>query len=176
MTKFLKLFFILNIFISCSSSGSDDDKGSGPVDSQEIIPSNLSLSFDIVGSDSNNPNGDGSGTVKFTALATNAVSYSFRFGTGDTKTSTGSAEFTYTEVGTKTYNIKVLAYSSTNNYVSIDKTITVYVKPESEQTLLELLAGSSSKTWKINSAQDAHFSNGTQDKRYSTYWEIRCFF
>ena len=175
MTKFLKLFFILNIFISCSSSGSDDDKGSDPVDSQEIIPSNLSLSFDIVGSDSNNPNGDGSGTVKFTALATNAVSYSFRFGTGSSKTSTGSAEYTYKEIGTKTYNIKVLAYSSTNNYVSIDKTITVYVKPESEQTLLELLAGSSSKTWKINSAQDAHFSNGTQDKRYSTYWEAYAF-
>ena len=96
MTKFLKLFFILNIFISCSSSGSDDDKGSGPVDSQEIIPSNLSLSFDIVGSDSNNPNGDGTGLVKFSASATNAVSYSYRFGTGDSKNASGAVEFSYT--------------------------------------------------------------------------------
>jgi len=174
--KSIKLFIFLSFFISCSSEGSQDGEGSGPVDPpSEITPSDLSITLDIVGSDSNNPNGDGSGTVKFTASATNAVSYSFRFGTGDSKTSTGSAEYTYTEVGTKTYSVKVIAYSSTNNFISIDKSVTVYVKPNSEQTLLELLAGSSSKTWRINSAQDAHFSNGVQDKRYSTYWEAYAF-
>ena len=176
MKLFLKLFFLINIFTFCSSGDSDGGDGSGPVDPPtEIKPLNLQLTAIIVGSDSNNPNGDGSGTVKFTATATNAVSYSFRFGTGDSKTSTGSSDYTYKEVGTKTYNIKVIAYSSTSHYVSVDKTITVYVKPESEQTLLELLAGSSSKTWRINSAQDAHFSNGVQDKRYSTYWEAYAF-
>jgi hypothetical protein len=134
---FLKLFFLINIFTFCSSGDSDGGDGSGPVDPPtEIKPLNLQLTAIIVGSDSNNPNGDGSGTVKFTATATNAVSYSFRFGTGDSKTSTGSSDYTYKEVGTKTYNIKVIAYSSTSHYVSVDKTITVYVKPESEQTLL----------------------------------------
>ena len=49
----------------------------------------------------------------------------------------------------KLINVKVLAYSSTNNYISIDKAITVYVKPASEQTLLELLAGSSEKLGKL---------------------------
>ena len=172
--KSINLFFLLIIFISCSSGSSED--GSNPIDSPtEIIPSNLNFTATVVGLNSSNPNGDGSGIVKFTATAINAISYSFRFGTGDSKTSTGSAEYTYNEVGTKTYNIKVIAYSSTNNYISLDKTITVYVKSESEQTLLELLAGDSSKTWKVNSAQDAHFSNGIQDKRYSTYWEAYAF-
>ncbi len=172
--KLIKLLIISIIFISCSGGISDENLG--PDDPpKEIIPSNLSLSVNIVGLDSNNPNGDGSGIVKFTATATNAISYSFRFGTGDSKTSTGSAEYTYKEIGTKTYNIKVIAYSSTNNYISVDKAITVYVKPESEQTLLELLAGSSSKTWRINAAQDAHFSNGAQDKKYPTYWEAYAF-
>ena len=59
--------------------------------------------------------------------------------------------------------------------VSVDKKITVYVKPASEQSLLELLVGSSSKTWKINAAQDAHFSNGDPEKKYSTYWEAPAF-
>ena len=173
----INLFFVIVLIVSCSSGGEDTDNGGGgPVDPpSEIIPTNLSVNITIEGSDSANPNGDGSGLVKFSASATNAVSYSYRFGTGDSKTSTGPVEFTYSDIGTKTYNVKVIAYSSTNNFISIDKAITVYVKPVSDQTLLELLAGSSTKTWKINAAQDAHFSNGAADKNYPTYWEAYSF-
>jgi hypothetical protein len=172
----INIFFVIVLIISCSSGGEDTDGGGGPVDPpSEIIPTNLSVNITIEGSDSANPNGDGSGLVKFSASATNAVSYSYRFGTGDSKTSTGPVEFTYSDIGTKTYNVKVIAYSSTNNFISIDKAITVYVKPVSDQTLLELLAGSSTKTWKINAAQDAHFSNGAADKNYPTYWEAYSF-
>jgi len=166
----IKFIFLFHVFISCSGSATDDGN-TGPVDPVEIIPSNLTLTIDVVGSNNVNPNGNGSGVVKFTANATNAVSYSFRFGTGDSQTTSGSAEYTYTDQGTKTYNVKVLAYSKTNNYISVDKSVTVYVKKDSEQGLLELLAGSSSRTWKINAAQDAHFSNGAPDKKYPTYWE-----
>lgn len=174
-TAIFKLFFLVIILISCSGSTSDDaNKDSGdPVD---IIPSNLSLSVVLRGADNNSPNGDGSGVVELTASAKNAVSYSLRFGTGDSKTSSsGKVDYTYTELGTKTYDVKILAYSSTDNYISIDKQITIYVKPDSEQGLLELLAGDSSKTWKINAAQDAHFSNGEGDKKYSTFWEAAAF-
>ena len=166
----IKFIFLFHVFISCSGSATDDGN-TGPVDPVEIIPSNLTLNIEVVGSNNVNPNGNGSGVVKFTANATNAVSYSFRFGTGDSQTTSGSAEYTYTDQGTKTYNVKVLAYSKTNNYISVDKSVTVYVKKDSEQGLLELLAGSSSRTWKINAAQDAHFSNGAPDKKYPTYWE-----
>ena len=169
--KMLFLFFCI-IILGCSSSVKNDSDIVNPVD---VIPSELSLSINIIGVDDYHPNGDGFGVVKFTASATNAVSYSFRFGTGDSKTSSGTAEYIYSDVGTKTYDVKVLAYSSTNNYISIDKKVTIYVKPDSEANLLELLAGSSSKTWKINAAQDAHFSNGTPDKKYSTYWEASAF-
>ena len=84
---FFKIFsFVVLLFLSCSSGAEDDGGGVGPVDPpSEIIPTNLSVSISIEGTDSNNPNGDGSGLVKFTASATNAVSYSYRFGTGDSK-------------------------------------------------------------------------------------------
>ena len=170
----LRLSFFISLLISCSGSASDEG-GSGPTEPVDVIPSELSLSVNVIGADDNQPNGDGFGVVEFTASATNGVSYSFRFGTGDSKTSSGTVQYTYTEVGTKTYDVKVLAYSSTNNYISIDKKITVYVKPDSEASLLELLAGGSSKTWKINAAQDAHFSNGAEDKQYPTYWEAYSF-
>ena len=170
----IKFLFLFQLLLSCSGS-SNEEGGSDSIDPVDIIPSNLSLSIEIVGSNSDQPNGDGTGVVKFTANATNAVSYSFRFGTGDEKTSSGSVEYTYGKQGTSTYNVKVLAYSSTNNFISLDKSLTIYVRPDSDQTLLELLAGSSSKTWKINAAQDAHFSNGVADKKYSTYWEAYAF-
>lgn len=171
----INIFFLFIFFLSCSSA-SEDDCCTGPVDPpNEIIPTNLILNITIEGSDTSNPNGDGSGLVTFSASATNAVSYSYRFGTGDSKTSNGSVQYSYSDIGTKTYNIKVLAYSSTNNFISIDKSITVYVKPVSDPTLLELLAGSSTKTWKINAAQDAHFSNGSEDKNYPNYWEALSF-
>ena len=170
----IKFLFLFQLLLSCSGS-STEEGGSGSVDPVDIMPSNLTLSIEIVGSNSDHPNGDGTGVVKFTANATNGVSYSFRFGTGDEKTSSGSVEYTYDKQGTSTYNIKVLAYSSTNNFISLDKSLTIYVRPDSDQTLLELLAGGSSKTWKINAAQDAHFSNGVADKKYSTYWEAYAF-
>ena len=170
----IKFLFLFHLLLSCSGS-STEEGGSGSVDPVDIMPSNLTLSIELVGSNSDHPHGDGNGVVKFTANATNGVSYSFRFGTGDEKTSSGSVEYTYDKQGTSTYNIKVLAYSSTNNFISLDKSLTIYVRPDSDQTLLELLAGSSSKTWKINAAQDAHFSNGVADKKYSTYWEAYAF-
>ena len=74
--KSINLFFLLIIFISCSSGSSED--GSNPIDSPtEIIPSNLNFTATVVGLNSSNPNGDGSGIVKFTATAINAISYSF---------------------------------------------------------------------------------------------------
>jgi len=116
----LRISFFISLLISCSGSASDEG-GSGPTEPVDVIPSELSLSVNVIGADDNQPNGDGFGVVEFTASATNGVSYSFRFGTGDSKTSSGTVQYTYTEVGTKTYDVKVLAYSSTNNYISIDK-------------------------------------------------------
>lgn len=170
---FVKILFVF--ILSCSSGSENGGSVIDPDPPSEIIPKDLSINITIEGSDTNNPNGDGSGLVKFSASATNAVSYSYRFGTGDSKTSTGSVEYTYSDVGTKSYNIKVLAYSSTNNYITIEKSITVYVKPVSDPILLDLLAGSTSKTWRINAAQDAHFSNGSEDKNYPNYWEAFSF-
>ena len=171
----VKFLFLISLLISCAGSAVED----GNTDTKEpveILPTNLSLSFNVKGADDNFPNGDGSGLVELTASATNAVSYSFRFGTGDSeKSSSGKVEYTYTDLETKTYDVKVLAYSTTDDYISIDKKITVYVKPDSEQSLLDLLAGDSFKTWKVNAAQDAHFSNGEEGKKYSTYWEAAAF-
>ena len=64
------------IFLSCSSNG--DDSTEYPP--EEIIPSNLTLTISIVGSDNDNPNGDGSGIIQCSANADDAITYGYRFG------------------------------------------------------------------------------------------------
>ena len=118
---FASLFLIL--LMSCGGGGDD------PIELEVITPSNLSLTVSIVGSDSNNLNGDGSGVINCTASATDAVKYGFRFGTGEEIESTsGNLDFTYTEKGTtNTYTVNVYAYSSTGHSINTSKDISVYV-------------------------------------------------
>ena len=164
------LFLFVIIIFSCSGESTDD--ATDPSNPDKIIPSNLTLSVEIIGLDSNNPNGDGSGVVRFTATADNAVNFSFRFGTGDSEeSSSGVVEYTYTNTGTNTYNINLLAYSSTNHFVSTSQTIEVYVTPPLDADLVALLSGGSQKSWKVNAAYDAHFSNGDKQFKYPTWWE-----
>ena len=167
---------ILFVFLILSCSGESTDDATDPSNPDKIIPSNLTLSVEIIGLDSDNPNGDGSGVVRFTATADNAVNFSFRFGTGDSEeSSSGVVEYTYTNTGTNTYNINLLAYSSTNHFVSTSQTIEVYVNPPLDADLVELLSGGSQKSWKINAAYDAHFSNGDKQFKYPTWWEASSF-
>ena len=168
------LFLFVIIIFSCSGESTDD--ATDPSNPDKIVPSNLTLSVEIIGLDSDNPNGDGSGVVRFTATADNAVNFSFRFGTGDSEeSSSGVVEYTYTNTGTNTYNINLLAYSSTNHFVSTSQTIEVYVNPPLDADLVELLSGGSQKSWKINAAYDAHFSNGDKQFKYPTWWEASSF-
>ena len=171
MYNFLLFFFLL---ISCSGEEPSDD--SGPSDPDQVIPTNLVLDIEIVGSNSQNANGDGSGLVRFKATANNAVNYSFRFGTGDSEeSSSGSVEYTYTQAGNHSYNINVLAYSSTNDFISISENIDVYVAVQSDPDLSNVLTGGSQKSWKVNAAYDAHFSNGENQFKYPTWWEASAF-
>ena len=140
------------ILLVFSCSGEENvDGGGGTEPPTKIIPSNLVFNIEVSGADNNNPNGNGTGVVKFTATANDAVNYSFRFGTGDSKeSSSGSVEYTYTEFGTKSYTVNVLAYSNSGDFISSAKTIVVYVEATSDDDILKILTGGNEKTWKIN--------------------------
>ena len=141
------LFLFVFIIFSCSGESTDD--ATDPSDPDKVIPSNLTLSIEIVG---------------------------FRFGTGDSEeSSSGVVEYTYTNTGTNTYSVNVLAYSTTNHFVSTSQTIEVYVRPALDADLVELLSGGSQKSWKVNAAYDAHFSNGDNQFKYPTWWEASAF-
>jgi len=52
-----------------------------------VAPTNLNVSVQIVGQDDNNPNGDGSAAVIFTATSENEINYQFNFGDGSSAVS-----------------------------------------------------------------------------------------
>ena len=63
------------MLVALVSSCQDDDKSFGSLNG----PSNISMTYEIVGVDAGNPNGDGSGNVILKAKADNAVSFKYIF-------------------------------------------------------------------------------------------------
>ena len=117
-------YIVLIFFISCSSGENDL---TDPV-SQDIIPTNLSLTINIFGLDASNPNGDGSGVVQLIASATNAIKYGFKFGSETEQESvSGTISHTFTNPEINSYLVTVFAYSSTGYSISTFETITVFV-------------------------------------------------
>lgn len=119
------LILLLGALFFC---GASENSTGIPVMNQEIIPSDLILNIEIVGANQNIPNGDGSGHIKCSANATNAVKYGFKFNNGVEQMSTdGKIDFTFVEDGINTHSITVVAYSETNNTINSIKTAEVFV-------------------------------------------------
>jgi len=140
MTKYQRFLslVITSLFVTlvftCSSSGSDN---SGPPIDNDVIPSNIVLSVDVVGSDSSNPNGDGSGVINVSVSATNAIKYAVKFGNDNIiENSSGTFSKTLTQPGTNNYLISAFAYSSTNNSISTFENVMVYVFDDGELQLV----------------------------------------
>ena len=134
MNKSLKsVIFVFFLIFACSSenpSESDPD----PINTDPIIPSDLSLQVDIIGQTDSTPYGDGSGLVSCSANATDAVNYEFRFGSGITEQSeTGQIEYTYSDQGINSYTIYVYAYSSTGHYSSTFYTFDLFIEAEAPE-------------------------------------------
>jgi beta-glucanase (GH16 family) len=131
-TNYQKFFTLLGLafllLVACGGGGDDDTFNPTPTP-EKIIPTNLTLEITVVGANTANPNGNGSGVIKCVANATDATTYEFRFGNGVVASSTtGTIEYTYTERGTNMYSVYVYAFSKTNNSINTSKQIQVLVQ------------------------------------------------
>lgn len=107
------LFFVYFVFVGCKKAGADSVA--------VLLPANLSVAANV--------SVDGSGTVAFTATATNAVSYAFEFGNGQVKTvPSGITTYQYTTIGTNTYTVTVTATGSSGAIITKSAQIIVNVK------------------------------------------------
>lgn len=114
------LFLVYFLFVSCKKAGADSVV--------ELVPTNLSLAANV--------SVDGSGTVVFTATATNAVSYAFEFGNGQVRTvASGVTTYQYTTTGNNTYTVTVTATGSSGAAITKSAQITVNVKAPGSELL-----------------------------------------
>lgn len=111
-------------------------------------PTNLTLSYDIVGADETNPNGDGSGMVNFTATAEDAITFTFDFGDGTDRvvSPTGQISHQFSTTGVNTYDVMVFAVGTGGITTSKADQVEVLSTFEDEEAV-EFLTGGSTKTW-----------------------------
>jgi len=149
----LCLFFSLTlVFTSCQ----EEDQEFGDI----ISPSNIQITAEIVGADASNPNGDGSGTVHFTATAENAVSYKFIYDGNETTAPSGRVTYDFAVLGLNTYTVTVVASGTagvtSTSSIQVD-VLSTYAPPAD---LLDKLHGTSTKTWRIKAEKNQHFGLG----------------
>lgn len=140
-------------------------------------PSNIQINAEIVGQSASNPNGDGSGDVKFSITADNALSYKIDY---DAATPldlvylpTGQVTKKYTTLGTNTYTITVVVYGSGGTSSSASKEITVKSDFTPDASIVTNLTNDASKTWQVDENVAGHFGVGPWDPGVTTpvWWQ-----
>jgi len=132
-----------------------------------VTPSNISLSYELVGADGENPNGDGSGVVTFEATADNAFNFSFDYGDGkDVEIAPGGiTSHIFSQDGINTFNVVVTAVGTGGLSAKDSVQVTVYSGFQDEEARL-FLSGGSSKSWYWAADTLGHLGLGPNDMVY----------
>lgn len=126
-----------------------------------VNPTNLDLSYEIVGQDDENLYGDGSGVVNFTTSSDNAISYYYDFGDGKDRSisSDGKVSHSFTTTGVNTYTVTVYAVG-TGGVTSSSSTTVEVLCTFSDDEAVQFLSGGSSKSWYWAADQPGHLGLG----------------
>jgi hypothetical protein len=124
-------------------------------------PANLQVSYTIVGQDNENPYGDGSGLVEFSASADNALSYYFDFDDNKDRKVAPGGKFTnqFSINGVNIYN--VIVYAVGTGGITTSKMTPVEVLSDfRDEEAVQLLTGGNSKSWYWAADQPGHLGLG----------------
>lgn len=144
--------FMLSVVVACQ----DEDQEFGEI----ISPTNIQITADIVGADANNPNGDGSGVVNFSATADNVTSFRFIYDGNTTVSTSGRTTISFATLGLNKYTVTVVASGAAG--LTSTKTIEVEVLStySPPQELLDKLHGGTQKEWRVLASKPGHFGLG----------------
>lgn len=127
-------------------------------------PSNIVISTEVVGQDALHPDGDGSGDVKITVTADNALSYKLDYDANNTVdlvyVPSGKITKKYTTLGVNTYTITAVVFGRGGTSSTITKDVTVRSDFTPPAQIVTDLTGDDSKTWVVNKDIPAHFGVG----------------
>lgn len=152
----LSLVVFLVIFIGCKKT----DYTMGDLGA----PTNLAINTVIVGQNASNPNGDGSGDVKITVTADNALAYKVDYDANNAVDlvflPTGTITKKYTTLGTNTYRLTAVVYGKGGSSSTITKDITVKSDFTPAASIVSNLTGTGTKTWVVDKSVAGHMGVG----------------
>jgi len=162
----------LLLMVNCSK----DDYSFGSL----TAPSNIDVQYEVIGKTTATPDGDGTGKVKFTVKAEDAISYKFVFTDGTSENApNGVFEKRFTKVGVNTYTVTVIA--SGKGGVTSNTTVDVKVLSTfSDDEAVALLTDGTSKKWYFSASEVGHLgvgpnnSDATQNY-YGFYYQAAAF-
>jgi len=132
-----------------------------------VTPTGLMVEYLIVGEDNENPNGDGSGLVQFTATADHAISYYFTFGDGKDLQVAPSGQVTHTFSVNGVNEYFVTAYAVGTGGITASRTVQVEVLSSfTDDEAVEYLTGGNTRTWYWAADQPGHLGLGPNDQVY----------
>lgn len=164
-----KFKYIIGLFLSVGlilSSCTKDNKEFGDI----ITPSNLQITAEIVGQDVDNPNGDGTGEVRFTVTADNAITYKFVYNGSETMAPAGTTTYTFSNTGTFKYTVTAVAIGTAGVTSSISTEVEVLVLYSPPADLITMLTADATRTWRVYAEEAGHFGVGPADATDPTYW------
>lgn len=149
--------FVLLLMVNCQ----EDNMAFGELNA----PTNLNVTVEIVGKTTELPNGDGSGTVRFTTTADDAISYKYIYGDGVTENSPGGiVEHGFTTVGVNTYTVTVIAYGKGGVATNETVEVTVFSNFSDERSTQFLTGGTTTgKKWYLAASEKGHLGVGQND-------------
>jgi hypothetical protein len=154
---FLGIAALIIIFISACKK---QDYSMGDL----TAPSNIVITTEVVGQDATHPNGDGSGDVKITVTADNALAYNVDYDASNAVNLVylpkGTITKKYTTLGINTYRITAVVYGKGGTSSSTTKEVTVRSDFTPDPTIVTNLTGDASKSWVVDKSIPAHFGVG----------------
>jgi len=135
-----------------------------------IAPSNLQITAQIIGQDADNPFGDGSGTVNFTATASDVITYKFVQNGSESMAPAGTKTYNFGVTGTHTYAVTVLAIGTGGVSSSATIEVEVLALYAAPADLLTMLTSDSSRTWRLKAEGAGHFGVGPADSLDPIWW------
>lgn len=159
--------FLLGAFIGCEKT----EYSIGDL----TAPSNVVIDAEIIGKTEATPNGDGSGDVKFSITADNALSYKIDYDNSDALNlvflPTGKASRKYTKLGTNTYVVTAVVYGKGGTSSTVTKEITVQSNFTPDASIIDNLTGGASKSWAVDKSVAGHFGVGPwEDASVTPSW------
>lgn len=163
MKNTFKIFIVFAALILIYSACKKQEYSLGDL----TAPTNIVITTQVVGQDATHPDGDGSGDVKITVTADNALAYKVDYDANNALDlvylPTGKVTKKYTSVGINKYRITAVVYGKGGLSSTATKEVQVRSDFTPDPTIVANLTGGSAKTWSVDPSIPGHFGVGPWD-------------